>query len=417
MRDELSRVFVRFARSIGQGRSRLLRAHPEVYARALGIAPSLAVPVPECDAEAYESWLRTELRRRRYDMWMALSNEAPPWQRFADAVRIGLGSGQAGAERTPGSALAGSFTAPALDTMSSAQAAALLAAQSTRLLRHGFRAAGRHAIGMICHRRYSLERAMSGSGPLMPESRTIWGHTAVFARVDDHVTAVRGYGPESWASAGVADMRTGGGVRQGRAGVPAAILDDSPMFLHTDALTIEYPVTRAQAASFLSSLPAPGPLPGHRYACAPWQRNTALGINCVVWAAQRLEHVFGGKIGPDPEGPPPPRSFDEQGPDGEVLDNAGSQGQTYAWILGVMRGDPTCTPAEVEAALGPPVVSRMPAADRALRWRLRWLAARDPRNWPALPAEHAATRARLGGDAHAPALAGDAGAGYSSSGP
>lgn len=407
MRDEFDRAFQQLARVLGQGRPRPQRAHPEVYARALGIAPSLAVPVPESDAEVHETWLRTELRRRRYAMWLALSNEAPPWRRFADAVRIGLGRGMAGAEHASGAALAGAFAASALDTMSSAQAAALLEAQSTRLLRQGFHAAGAHAIGMICFPRYSIERAMTGSGPLMPESRTLWGHTAVFARVDDHIAAVRGYGPTSWASAGVADVRTGGGVRRGRAGVPAAILDDAAMFLHTVAMTIEYPVTRAQAVAFLASLPAPGVLPGRRYACAPWQTNTAQGINCVVWAAQRLEQAFGGdKVGPDPDGPPPPRSFDEQGRDGVILDNAGSQGHTYAWMVGVLRSDPACTPAEVEAALGPPVVSRMPPADRALRWRLRWLAARNPRHWRALPIERAAARV------DAPSLAT-----YSSSGP
>ena len=393
MADELSHAFQRLARIVGQGRPRVLRADPEVYVRALGIAPSLAAPENESEIEAHELWLRTELRRRRYAMWMALSTEAPPWRRFADAVRIGLGNGLSGAEGPSGSALAAPFEASALDTMSSARAAALLAGQSERLLRQGFCAAGPHAIGMICFPRYSIERALTGRGPLMPESRTLWGHTAVFARVDGHITAVRGYGPTSWAGAGVRDVRTRGGVREGRASVPAAILDDSAMFLHTDALTIEYPVTHAQARAFLGSLPAPGPLPGRQYACSPWQSNTARGINCVVWAAQRLEQAFGGdKVGPDPEGPLPPRSFDEQGPGGAVLDNAGSQGQTYAWMIGVLRGDRTCTPAEVDAALGPPVVSRMPPADRALRWRLRWLTARHPRHWRTLLEERTAGR-------------------------
>jgi len=237
----------------------------------------------------------------------------------------------------------------------------LLASHADMLKSGGFKAAGENAIGLISFPRYDAMRALGGKGPVLPESSILWGHTALYARVGGKIQFVKGFGPESLASAGVTNYLNNGALRNGLIGVTGVIRDDSQMLLNTAAKSLEYPVTKEMAQAFAKSLPSAGELGPHPYTAVPATRHLEVGKNCVLWAVDKVQDALGGNIGPLRDGKPiSPADFS--------LQSSASQGRLHRWIGQVEQGVKGAEPAIPAGAKGAPVVSSMPVSAQAMRW-------------------------------------------------
>lgn len=185
-------------------------------------------------------------------------------------------------------------------------------AVSHGLARQGFNAAGPNAIGIVAFPQSQLVRAVTtgilGKGPLFPESRIVFGHTAVYVRVGGRIQAIRSYASESLVDAAL----NFGKMRSGAGGVPARIIDHlgepfppgGRMFDISSGRSIEYPVPKEMAIDFMSKLPEGGPLPGALYTAQPevaaqlGQARLGKGQNCVHWAVSEVESFLWTPIGP-----------------------------------------------------------------------------------------------------------------------
>lgn len=188
---------------------------------------------------------------------------------------------------------------------------------SHHLAHHGYNSAGPNAIGIVAFPQSRLVRfATSPSvknlvtpGPVLPESKIVLGHTAVYVRIDNKIHVIKSYAPVSLAEAAV----NFGRVRSGTGGVPAQIIDHlgnphppgGRMFDITSGRSVEYAVPPDMARRFADSLPDGGPLPGQLYTAQPevaakLGSNTRLcmGRNCVHWAVAEVEKALGAPVGP-----------------------------------------------------------------------------------------------------------------------
>jgi hypothetical protein len=184
-------------------------------------------------------------------------------------------------------------------------------------------------------------------------------------------------------------------VKSGSLGVPGAYYGQGytpgrgiPMFTHTGAHSIEYPVSRAAALAAAEGLPEIGPSP-LRYTGVPSAANLCQGMNCVRWAVPAAEGALGGRFGPvSPAGLP--TSVTDIGPGGApgLSPNQASQGRMYGWmrqaqgepILGwdnrtgarvvatVGRDGRVAVSALPAEATGAPTVGRMSTGMKYLRW-------------------------------------------------
>ncbi|MFV0524137.1 MAG: DUF4157 domain-containing protein [Acidimicrobiales bacterium] len=253
----------------------------------------------------------------------------------------------------------------------------------------GFAAAGDNAIGLVSFPQYG---SPGHTGVL--QSRLAWGHTAVYARVDGQIQILRSHAPRSLLQTLVADRA--GAVKSGQLGVAGAVYGEGytpgrgiPMFTHTGAQSIEYPVPRSTALVAAERLPKVGPH-SLNYTGVPSAANLCQGQNCVRWAVPVAEQYLGGRIGPMTEGGVPTSITDlgpARAPGGAP--NQASQGRVYGWMRQSGQGEPimgwdsrtgtrvVVTLAEdgrplVNAlprnATGPPVIGRMPASMKYLRW-------------------------------------------------
>lgn len=190
-------------------------------------------------------------------------------------------------------------------------------AVSHHLAHHGYNSAGPNAIGIVAFPQSRLVRFGTGPtvknlmtpGPLLPESKIVLGHTAVYVRIDNKIHLIRSYAPVSLADAAI----NFGRVRSGTGGVPAQIVDHlgnphppgGRMFDITSGRSIEYAVPKDLAIRFADSLPEGGSLPGELYTAQPETAakigsNTRLcmGRNCVHWAVGEVEKTLGAPVGP-----------------------------------------------------------------------------------------------------------------------
>jgi hypothetical protein len=208
------------------------------------------------------------------------------------------------------------------------------------VMSRGFAAAGDNAIVIV-----AIPRAGT-PGAMVPESLTLWGHTAVGARVDGELVTVRGLSPKSMFDV----MGDYTGVRTGASAVPSTITNDIGLLKNTGALTLEYPVTREVADAFARGLPPPGPFSpaGPMYTAVPSAfGDTCAGQNCVLWATQQAEEALGGRIGP--AGGAPIADVPQVG--------QGGQGQLIRFMRGAAQGAEDVGP--VENAIGAPVAAGM----------------------------------------------------------
>jgi|GEM_PF-4902570 len=170
----------------------------------------------------------------------------------------------------------------------------------------GFQAAGPNAIGIVAFPMSNVARVTIGgaswnpSSPTLPDSKILLGHTALYARVDGKIVAIRSYGPTSLANAGM-NIK---GVSAGTKGVDASVLDHmtgkdpgGTMFDVDHAKSIEYPVSKEMVQDFIKDLPEPGPVSNDSYTARPEVANRCNGQNCVLWATEYVEKKLGTPIG------------------------------------------------------------------------------------------------------------------------
>ena len=282
--------------------------------------------------------------------------------------------------------------APPVEALGSS-AGGILFVTAQQLRAFGFAAAGPDAIGLV---QFPLQGT---PGHVLPQSRLLWGHTAAYARIGGRITILRSYAPTSLLQT----MLNYGGVRSGSSGVPASIYSDVytpgrgiPMFTHTGARSIEFPVSAEMAQSFAEGLPEVGPASGRLYTGIPSARTGSCGANCVLWAVPEAEAGLGGTFGPVGAGGSTPSvtALGEGGvPGGAPL--RASQGRLYQWsgeLLEAGRQPGTRTfvgwdnrtgqrifatvteegrvlvNSLPEAAVGSPVLGEMSRAMKVLRW-------------------------------------------------
>jgi hypothetical protein len=212
----------------------------------------------------------------------------------------------------------------------------------------GFAAAGENSIIVVAIPRWGTPGAM------VPESTSVWGHTAVGVRIDGKIQMVRGFSPADTGEV-VANYSA---VRSGSMAVTAEITDDIGLLTKTGAVTIEYPVARTVAQAFAQQLPPPGPIaaggPGYTAVPATFG-NACEGQNCVMWATQQAEQVLKGRIGP--AGGTPITDV--------PLPGQAGQGPLVRFVRNVSQGAEDVAP--VEGAVGPAVAGGMSTGFKVLK--------------------------------------------------
>lgn len=249
------------------------------------------------------------------------------------------------------------------------------AAVNYGLARQGFNAAGPNAIGIVAFPQSRLVRAVTtgkmGQGPFLPESRVVFGHTAVYVRIDGEIQVIRSYASESLVETALNLEK----VRSGESGVPARIIDHlgepfppgGRMFDITSGRSIEYPVPKELALQFMSQLPEGGPLPGALYTVQPelaaqlGGARLGKGQNCVHWAVSEVESFLWTVVGPDGKS-----LKDLPGPD------AARQGKTIDHLKQGARESPIRLPNGEEVR---PVRGSMPLHLKLLKWGNRFFSA------------------------------------------
>jgi hypothetical protein len=230
---------------------------------------------------------------------------------------------------------------------------------NAQLMRTGFASAGPDAIGLVAIPRWRTP----GARFLIPETPSVWGHTAAYVRRAGQIEIVRGFNPEMSLSF----LRSARAVERGTAAVPAAIGSDVHLFTVTGARSIEYPVTPAVAEALARRLPPVGPVqPGGApllYTARPAVYRVCTASNCGLWAAEVVEEALGGPIGPASRAGV---SVTALGEGGEVVARTASQGRLMGFLGDVARGGEAAGP--VPGATGPAVASGMPRGLQVLKW-------------------------------------------------
>jgi hypothetical protein len=247
------------------------------------------------------------------------------------------------------------FTPTAVTTPLASAGFGLNQAINYNLLRYGFNAAGADAIGLVGVGSWFTP------GAYVPETISIWGHTAIYIRQGGQVTMVRGFSPQLLELIG--NMK---GVRYGSSTVPGAIGADASLFTLTGARAIEYPVSAELAARLAGKLPQPGPVAPNsfQYTAEPasWARlnKPCVGTNCLLWAANEAEAALGGPIGPASKGVSVAALGKTQ-----ILPSTASQGRFIQFTRNVAAGEEAIAPG---LASGAPVASGMSRGLQALKW-------------------------------------------------
>jgi Domain of unknown function (DUF4157) len=224
-------------------------------------------------------------------------------------------------------------------------AQATLGSANAALRTQGFAAAGENTIFVVAIPRWGTP------GATIPESTSVWGHTAVGARLDGRIVTVRGFNPAS-NSIGPGNYSA---VLKGEGNVIAQFTDDTELLTKVGAATVEYPVERTVVEEFLHALPTPGPAgsEGLKYTAVPG--NACEGSNCGSWAIDLAERFLKGRIGA--KGGTPVADIPNPGQAG--------QGTIVRFIRNASQGAEEIAP--VEGAVGPAIASGMPTALKVLK--------------------------------------------------
>jgi len=100
----------------------------------------------------------------------------------------------------------------------------------------------RNAIGVVVCQALTYKVTHQRSRPLVPESTSIWGHTAVYVRVGNRIQIVRGFNPASMLDTIIKSS----GIKAGTAGTPEKLHQTPGLFTKTSAQSVEFPVTLRQ---------------------------------------------------------------------------------------------------------------------------------------------------------------------------
>lgn len=228
--------------------------------------------------------------------------------------------------------------------------ASVLSGSGAYLRTYGFAAAGDSAIGFVAIPR------LGTPGQLIPQSTSIWGHTAMYVRQGGRITIVRGFMPGNM----IDTMMHAGQIEAGLRGTPAAIANDTRLFLNTGARSLEYAVSPELAAQAAKGLPEVGPIrPGSglptEYTARPAVQNICTQSNCGLWAVEQMEGRLGGPVGPRPG-----VSVTALGEGGAVVPRTASQGR----LINFTQGD---TFAPVPSGTNP-TAGGMSTGFKVLRW-------------------------------------------------
>ena len=215
--------------------------------------------------------------------------------------------------------------------------AGLLAVTGQQLRNFGFAAAGPNSIGMV------MFPQVGSAGHFLPESRLLWGHTAMYVRQNGRITIIRSYAPTSlsdMAAARVTNPAAYYGTKAGTRGVPASIYNDAympgegiPMFTHSGARSVEWPVSAESAEAAMNGMPELGAVESGLYTGIPARAGGGCGVNCVAWATPEAEGALGGPFGPMGEGGVPTSVADlGRGGTPGGLPMGASQGRAYNWV-------------------------------------------------------------------------------------
>lgn len=165
---------------------------------------------------------------------------------------------------------------------------------------HGLVSAGDNAIGIVAYPQSRASRAafstlagrprIGGLGPVLPDARILWGHTAVTVRQGGRVTRVLSFAPQT----GLETLTNLGGIRSGDVGVPGTVIShlDQPlqpagyMLDVPSARALEYRVPAEWADEFVAFLAreAPSGATDRLYTAMPEVCQGAQGTNCVGFA-------------------------------------------------------------------------------------------------------------------------------------
>jgi hypothetical protein len=226
----------------------------------------------------------------------------------------------------------------------------------------GFGAAGPNAIGIV-----AMPRTPSLQSPV-PESTSLWGHTAVYVRINGEIVMVRGFNPQMGA-AGLWRLVTNYfGILSGRVGVPSEVTSDAWLFTKTNAQALEVPVSLETAQEMVRQTPVEGPggRPGvpPEYTARPanFEQGPCVGTNCGLFAVRNAEAGLGGKIGPASVG----ESVVDLGSKGSIVADTASQGRIINFFKSLITGEVELMP--LPAATGAPRVLGMRSDLRILRW-------------------------------------------------
>lgn len=236
--------------------------------------------------------------------------------------------------RDPSGQPSGALSAPGIIQTAGGASGGVLTVTGAQLRQFGFAAAGDTSVGLI-----AFPQAATPGHPIL-QSRLSWGHTAMYVRQGGQIVALRSYGPSSLLETLFTNRSSGGGVIAGRTGVPASIYSESflpgrgiPMFTHTGARTIEFPISSQTAQGILEGMPDVGPVRGGQYTGVPSANMFRCGQNCVAWAVSETEGALGGRFGPVTAAGQP-TSVGSLGPHGAPggAPFQSSQGRMYAWM-------------------------------------------------------------------------------------
>ena len=238
-------------------------------------------------------------------------------------------------------------------------------AADSHLLTNGFRAAGPEAIGLVGYPRTTPLAALQRMN--MPQSPIMFGHTIIYVRQGNTITAMTSFGPKSLLAAGLdAYSSTNNGVSAQiiqhlePQGFPLNV-SGTHGFTNTGAISIEYPVDASAAKRMAANLTGQQADDMLRYAA--FMESCPSGSNCVAWALDQMEGELGGPVGQQSRGPLYHQSgqntarqgaFQRMGAD--VLEHQRSGGT---------RGSPMM---DTPNATGPAVAGQMSTGMKVVKW-------------------------------------------------
>jgi Domain of unknown function (DUF4157) len=225
-----------------------------------------------------------------------------------------------------------------VEMISTASRAGMNAGANSYLTAFGFASAGENSIGIV-----GMPSFQWGSF-YTTQSTTYLGHTAVTVRVGGKLVSVQGFTPKLFEL-----LKKYGATVSGKDGVEGSIANDSWLFTKTNSQSVEWAVSKEAANKFLQELDVVGEVPKVKWTGVP---NGCQGVNCVLYAVERVEGNLGGRFSQvTPKGTTP---IVDMASKGQTLKNNASQGKFIEALKSAESGASEIAP--MDGALGQAVV-------------------------------------------------------------